>query len=125
MRVAAEQENRGSGGGIRARIGHQVWAVPRCRRSQARCFFGSRLSECSNYVFGRCPWQDSNLRSRLRRPLLHDAPTWRNALFPSGWGAYGERQGANPAVIGEPHPRVSAEGARTVVTTVGRVLILG
>src|SRR5215472_12659635 len=38
------------------------------------------------------PQQDSNLRSRLRRPMLYDVPTWRNAPFPSGWGAYGERR---------------------------------
>jgi hypothetical protein len=54
------------------------------------------------YAFEQCPRQDSNLRSRLRRPMLYDAPTWQDAPFPSGWGAYGERPGTNPCCT-QPH----------------------
>src|SRR5262249_29455572 len=36
-----------------------------------------------------CPRQDSNLRSRLRRPLLCTALTWPSVLNETHWGAYG------------------------------------
>src|SRR5262249_35997159 len=45
------------------------------------------------YSSDQCPRQDSNLRSRLRRPILFTASTWQNAPFPSGWGAYGGSAG--------------------------------
>ena len=60
---------------------------PRFRRSQAWHPSESRLSERSNYFSNQCPRQDSNLRSRLRRPLLRVSLSWVNALQRSRCGA--------------------------------------
>ncbi len=40
------------------------------------------------YASELCPRQDSNLRSRLRRPVLFVAATWQNACWRPRWGAY-------------------------------------
>ena len=53
--------------------------------------------------------------------MLYDAPTWQNALFPSGWGAYGRSAKARTLsyLVGATSSAgVSADGARIVVTTV-------
>jgi hypothetical protein len=71
----------GCGGGPGARSGTRL----RFRRSQARAYVPPRLSERSNYASDQCPRQDSNLRSRLRRPILCEALTWQNAPHPCGW----------------------------------------
>jgi hypothetical protein len=76
--------------------GTRSGTLPRFRRSQACARIGQDGKGVRIYASEQCPRQDSNLRSRLRRPLPYDAPTWQNAPFPSGWGACGERQGANP-----------------------------
>src|SRR5262249_12737867 len=65
------------------------------------------------------PRQDSNLRSRLRRPVLFTAVTWQNAPFPSGWGACGERR-IRTAGLGCSHifrPASGPGGARIVVSS--------
>jgi len=48
-----------------------------------------RSAPCSVKCPRQCPRQDSNLRARLRRPLLHVSLSWVNAL----WGS---RAGASP-----------------------------
>jgi hypothetical protein len=45
------------------------------------------------YASDQCPRQDSNLRARLRRPVLFMAATWQNARRRPPWGAYGGRSG--------------------------------
>src|SRR5215468_6558694 len=41
------------------------------------------------YASDQCPRQDSNLRSRLRRPVLFTAASRQNARWRHRWGAYG------------------------------------
>src|SRR5215471_9066991 len=77
-------------GASRAReVGH----VCVCAGHRLATLSASLRSFVRIYSSEQCPRQDSNLRSRLRRPILFTAATWQNALFPSGWGAYGGRAG--------------------------------
>ena len=54
---------------------------------------GDNFAGCVRVPRAECPRQDSNLRSRLRRPVLFTSSTWQNAPFPPAWGAYGESAG--------------------------------
>ena len=68
---------------------------------------------------GSGPRQDSNLRSRLRGPMLYDVPTWRNALFRVRLGSVWGAQDANCWTRMQPHLRpASARRARIVVSSV-------
>jgi hypothetical protein len=65
------RETRGSGGEIRARIGHQIWdssTLPQLTGLVPKP--GQDCQSVRIYVSYQCPRQDSNLRSRLRRGLL-------------------------------------------------------
>jgi hypothetical protein len=105
---------------VGARLGRDKPAPLQNRRSARRpkARRGQKLR--SNLCLYQCPRQDSNLRSRLRRGMLYDVSTWRNASFPADWGAYGERQGTNPAALGgaTSSTGVRADGPRIVVTSV-------
>src|SRR5215467_2874985 len=94
MRAAAEREKSR----IRQWNPGTHWTQ---RLERVRIAAGHRPGTCSAqdcqsvriYASEQCPRQDSNLRSRLRRPILFTASTWQNAPFPSAWGAYGGSAG--------------------------------
>jgi hypothetical protein len=78
------------GGGIRARSGHKAWSIRiaadhRLAPPLSRDWISVRIN-----TFDQCPRQDSNLRSRLRRPLLCTAVTW---LYSFTKGAVGAQMG--------------------------------
>ena len=94
----------------RCLLSGRVWGArsgraEHCRRSPAWQLSASRLSECSNLCLEQCPRQDSNLRSRLRRPVLYRAPTWQNAPPTAPLGsAWGERKARTLLYLVEPRP---------------------
>ena len=88
---------------FRARIGRK--ARKGCALPQVAGVGAQAARDCLSvriYASELCPRQDSNLRSRLRRPVLFTAATWQNAPFPPAWGAYGERRIAHTSNCRDP-----------------------
>jgi len=52
-------------------------------------------------ALGGCPRQDSNLRSRLRRPVLFAAATWQNACWRMGVRSWLVRRGGSLVFPGD------------------------
>src|SRR5215468_832868 len=87
----------------RARIGRKLENASAF--SQATGLATYRAQDCQSvriYVSEQCPRQDSNLRSRLRRPVPFTAATWQNAHWRPRWGAYGERRIAHASSCRDP-----------------------
>ena len=75
-------------GASRAReVGH----VCVCAGHRLAALSASLRSFVRIYTSDQCPRQDSNLRSRLPRPIPFTTATWQNAPSRPDWGAYGVR----------------------------------
>src|SRR5215469_2746108 len=129
MRAAAEQGTRESGGGIRPRIGHKV-------RGQLRVSPGHSLApetgqDCRSVridAFEQRPQQDSNLRTRLRRPLLYplsyggsDVARGREAVGPEP--GYQSRTSEDTKPIGA-HQCAGGDSLARVTHGLGRVMVV-